>query len=296
MCYSANRGGLSLPQLLDRRNHSLYHIFECFFEHGWHLNILFADVIRNDSVVAPSAFLHLVISSAWRANYRAVETEIKDISFRELHRPNMATNTKLHNLRELVMRIYGGTAQTSKYVPTPVREFYREIYADPGRNDRMNFQSPIEQLARINEEAAELQRFLMDSFQLLISSLSVIETVSSAEVAKVSLQQAARATKLTQLAFIYVPLSFVTSVFGMNIKEINDSPLPVWVCFVTLVIVGAATTLIFGGYQLFRGSPSGSETEGGDTISTLAQARPKKDTHDTADAEKAVRTLERWSP
>jgi len=30
-------------------------------------------------------------------------------------------------------------------------------------------------------------------------------------------------------AFLYVPFSFVTGIFGMNMKEINGSPLPMWV-------------------------------------------------------------------
>ena len=58
--------------------------------------------------------------------------------------------------------------------------------------------------------------------------------------------QAVRTAKLTQLAFIYIPLSFVTSIFGMNVRELSDPVPPIWVCVVTLVIVAAATAAIFG--------------------------------------------------
>jgi len=252
MCYSSNRGGLSLPPLVRHKAHSLFQVFQQFFEHGWHINILFADVVGVDSSIPASAFLHLVVASVWQENLRAVEVEIKTISFRELQEPKMATNVKLHLLREMLTRISGGMTQTNEFVPTHVREFYRKVYADPKVNDRMNHKSPVDQLVHLNDEAVMLQRFLMDSFQLLISSVSVIETVTSAKLAKISLEQASRGAKLTQLAFIYVPLSFVTGIFGMNIKEINDSPMPVWVCFVTLVIVIAATAAIFGGYELLE--------------------------------------------
>jgi hypothetical protein len=39
------------------------------------------------------------------------------------------------------------------------------------------------------------------------------------------MEQAARTAKLTQLAFVYIPLTFVTSIFGMNVRELSD-PVP----------------------------------------------------------------------
>ena len=50
---------------------------------------------------------------------------------------------------------------------------------------------------------------------------------------------------ITALAFFYVPLSFVTGIFGMNVKEINGSPLSLWVCFAALGVVIAATSVGF---------------------------------------------------
>jgi Mg2+ and Co2+ transporter CorA len=43
---------------------------------------------------------------------------------------------------------------------------------------------------------------------------------------------------LTRLAFLYVPLSFVTGIFGMNVREIDGSPLPIWVCVAALAVTG----------------------------------------------------------
>jgi len=55
-----------------------------------------------------------------------------------------------------------------------------------------------------------------------MSSISVMEAGSIKE-------QAQQGQMITRVAFPYAPLSFVTSIFGMNVKEINGSPLPVWV-------------------------------------------------------------------
>lgn len=70
----------------------------------------------------------------------------------------------------------------------------------------------------------------METFQILMSSISVRDS-------QLSIEQSQRATRLTQLAFIYVPLSFVTGIFGMNVQEISATGLSIWVCFVTLAII-----------------------------------------------------------
>jgi len=78
----------------------------------------------------------------------------------------------------------------------------------------------------------------MDSFTLLMSSISVMEAGSIKE-------QAQQGQMITRLAFLYVPLSFVTGIFGMNVKEINGSPLPMWVPLAAFLVVSACTLGIF---------------------------------------------------
>jgi hypothetical protein len=79
---------------------------------------------------------------------------------------------------------------------------------------------PCGMLMEILKQHNLLERFLMDSFNLLITSTSVLE-------AELAIEQGIRGQRLTTLAFPNVPLSFVTSIFGMNMKEINGSPLSV---------------------------------------------------------------------
>jgi hypothetical protein len=97
---------------------------------------------------------------------------------------------------------------------------------------------PDECLQNIGERSESLEKFLMDTFHLLVSSRGAINS----ELAR-KLPQ--RTQRLTELAFLYVPLSFVTGVFGMNVKEINDSRLPIWFFFVVLAITAASNACIF---------------------------------------------------
>jgi Mg2+ and Co2+ transporter CorA len=69
------------------------------------------------------------------------------------------------------------------------------------------------------EQANVLEKFLMDSFTLLMSCIGVMEAGSIKE-------QAQQGQMITRLAFLHMPLSFVTSIFSINVKEINGSPLP----------------------------------------------------------------------
>jgi Mg2+ and Co2+ transporter CorA len=89
-------------------------------------------------------------------------------------------------------------------------------------------------LQDILQQANVLGKFLMDSFTLLMSSISVMEAGSIKE-------QAQQGRMITRLAFLYVPLSFVAGIFDMNVKEINGSPLPMWVPVAAFLFVSACT-------------------------------------------------------
>ena len=51
---------------------------------------------------------------------------------------------------------------------------------------------------------------------------------------KRAIRQAKRVSKLTLLAFFYIPASFTTSMFGMNFKQFGQGSLNIWVWFAVL--------------------------------------------------------------
>jgi Mg2+ and Co2+ transporter CorA len=63
-------------------------------------------------------------------------------------------------------------------------------------------------------------------------------------------KQAQRASLLTVLAVIYLPLTLVTGIFGMNLKEINDGAPRFW--GIGLVSIGGGTAASFFGYRYWR--------------------------------------------
>jgi Mg2+ and Co2+ transporter CorA len=89
-------------------------------------------------------------------------------------------------------------------------------------------------LREILEQTNVLEKFLMDSFTPLRSSISVMEAGSIKD-------QAQQGQMAKQLASLYVPFSFVTDIFGMNIGAINGSPLLMWVPVAAFLVVSACT-------------------------------------------------------
>jgi len=125
-----------------------------------------------------------------------------------------------------------GLTETAMYIPADVVRFFEAFpIAWTSRTRTGNWQ-------RLIDETTKLEAFLMETFQLFMSSVSVQDS-------RLSINQAQRGGQITLLALIYVPLSFVTGIFGMNIQQINGSGLNIWVCFVTLVPVVFITVLVF---------------------------------------------------
>lgn len=245
--YANNRGGLLLPQSYAHRSYDLMESLKVFLQHRWHFDYLFAPTTTNGSAIAiqPHPLLYLLSSSVWQANLKFLDESIKHLSFIEIRDdPTIQTNSQLHDMRESLAGLKAGIAETITWAPNDLDPYFKSNL-NRLKDLHLATPSPFNTLHDLLEEAKELQAFLMETFQLLMSSLSVRDS-------QISIHQSRRGTLITVLAFIYVPLSFVTGIFGMNIKEVNGSPLDVWVCFVALAVVVVSTVLGYAAFLLVR--------------------------------------------
>ena len=60
-----------------------------------------------------------------------------------------------------------------------------------------------------------------------------------------SIEEAVSVKRLTQLAFIFLPLSFVPSLYGMNVQEISGNGIRLWIAIVTAVCVTCASIFVW---------------------------------------------------
>lgn len=249
--YSRNRGGLLIPALYENFEYSiiskqklkcsLFENFVTFCQHPWHLDVLFQ---KGDQKMQPHILLYLLSSSIWRSNLQNLDQKIKEVSFKDLRRPDMSVNTILHDCREDLFNLRGevNMALDGIELPDGVDDQFTTLLKELNR-EYLKDRAPRPTFNRLIQDADKLSQFLIDSFSILISSVSTRDS-------QTSLEQAKRGTVLTQLAFIYVPLSFVTGIYGMNTREINGSPLSVWVAVVTLIVIIICTGVIFGIFKL----------------------------------------------
>ncbi|KAL8851794.1 MAG: hypothetical protein Q9221_003308 [Calogaya cf. arnoldii] len=86
------------------------------------------------------------------------------------------------------------------------------------------------------KEANRLEGQIREYLQLQTGILALKESRKSIEVSNQQIQEGKRVKTITILAFIYVPLTLTTSIYGMNLQQLNGSGQTVWVFVVTAVI------------------------------------------------------------
>lgn len=113
-------------------------------------------------------------------------------------------------------------------------------------------QGPVA-LAANPKESATLVKLILADYQHALrcaetvlqdcaQAMSVAAHRASVRESEKAMAEAHDVTKLTRLATVFIPLTFVTSVFGMNIRELGDEDgPPVWVFVVCSVVLGFVT-------------------------------------------------------
>lgn len=100
-------------------------------------------------------------------------------------------------------------------------------------------QSVEQDFQYIRDRTISLHKRTTEAITVLMSSMSISESQRV-------IGRAQRVGKLTFLAFIFVPLSFTTCFFGMNVRQIEDTNLGIWWWFVmSAPIVGLVFALYF---------------------------------------------------
>lgn len=83
--------------------------------------------------------------------------------------------------------------------------------------------------------------------QNVFADLQIELTNTQIKESRLAIAQAGTVTKLTILAFVFIPISAVTGIFEMNVKEVTDGT-RLWMFGVTVVAVvaGTVTLALFG--------------------------------------------------
>lgn len=81
---------------------------------------------------------------------------------------------------------------------------------------------------QLRSRSMQLSQTHMQSIQIEMSSISILES-------KKGLEEAARVGQVTFLAFVFIPMTFISSVFGMNVTVFTSPGPPLWKFFAVAV-------------------------------------------------------------
>lgn len=221
------------------------------FQHPNLRHVLLSDEITPPELATVTKLLdeRLILSPlveyAWSSSVEHLSHQLSENRSRALMRPSMATYLPLVDLRRPILGMLDAVSAAIHDTPA-FEEAYRRVYpidpSKPTSGDSSPWSHALED-AKIALQA--LQRALNDEIHLVIGAV----TVQDSDTSK---RQGERATLLTLVAAVYLPLTLVTSIFGMNIREIDGNLLTYRACLKALGVVIGCTIVFALVYREWR--------------------------------------------
>jgi hypothetical protein len=138
--------------------------------------VLFSAAQDGHIKLNPGTIFHLLVSSTRATNLRILDRNIKRTGLEDIRRPSISINGTLHNQRTELLQMLWHVNMTLKWLPLSVRAELDAVKGGLPVSKYIRYPDLI--LREILEQASVLEKFLMDSFTLLMSSISVIEAGS----------------------------------------------------------------------------------------------------------------------
>lgn len=137
----------------------------------------------------------------------------------------------------------------SRSIISELTASYRSLsrHSDPGSNDWRSLQVDYDEILA---QARQFEEDIKDHMTTCVGIMTLKES-------KKSIQLADSVRRITQLAFIFVPLTFVTSIFGMNLEGFGTGNIKTWVF---LVVASAVTITVFALLIMSRHFPKWYKT------------------------------------
>lgn len=186
-----------------------------------------------------------VIKHAWRSSVEHLSNRLTYRRAQALVGPRMDTYLPLVDLRRPILGMIDAVSNALQDLPL-FDEAYRKVYPNaatpPSVPDKNSWPNTLYSVER---DLKALQQELNDEIHLVIGAVTVRDSDASK-------QQAERATLLTLVAAVYLPLTLVTSIFGMNIKEIDGNGLTYRACLEAFAVTVGCTILFALAYREWR--------------------------------------------
>lgn len=167
-------------------------------------------------VYSDDGFPWLLAHLAWKDSVRHLSVELDDLMTKAATGPSTEDFVWLNTCRRALQKF---SDDLKDYVEGSNRRIPQRYLLSDYQLKAVNFL--VAELEALQKQLPDMKQEFVETFQLLLGSSAVRDAEIQKALARESKIQAKRATALTALAAIYLPLSLATGVFGMNISEIN---------------------------------------------------------------------------
>ena len=188
----------------------------------------------------------LLAAQQWRFNLQYLQDTFRLRRYDALVHPGMRTYRPLIHLRQLIVDM-------RDQLP---KAYSQSLHHTSYQEEHSNRDPPslFKVIAQVMEDLGKLDKELNDEIHLIIGAV----TVQDSDANKT---QTERATLLTLLAAVYLPLTLVTGIFGMNIREVDEGKPTWWACVIVLAVVAACTVAFYLAYRHLRAKKRAREEE-----------------------------------
>jgi Mg2+ and Co2+ transporter CorA len=149
----------------------------------------------------------------------------------------------LPNLKYLQKILYGHIQKTQRVLDSINNTKSPKWPKDTSPSGKRRADAAVQSLEQDFEHLLKRTETLNDRTAQAITTL--MSSISIAEAQRAH-KQAKRVGKITFLAFVFVPLSFTTGFFGMNVTELGNDRLGLkWWVVMTVCVLGASLAVFF---------------------------------------------------
>jgi Mg2+ and Co2+ transporter CorA len=197
-------------------------------------NISATGLLQDNSAI-PSLLTRLFFDDIWQllAELRIMQDHIDSDLGADLH---------LHLLED----IGTVTRQNMAWIRSTLQELSEWIDHVKTSRKTLDLSEDLEQeMVELQEDLQSLRSRSEQTFNFLVASTGITQSA-------LVIDQTSGINKLTELAFFFVPLSFITAVFSMQVAELNDAPPKMWTWGLSLGVVFIVTYTI----RIFLRSPT----------------------------------------
>ncbi|KAF4337300.1 Mg2+ transporter like zinc transport [Fusarium beomiforme] len=189
---------------------------------------------QNDSMV-PSLLTRLSFDDLWQllAELRLMQDHVD---------ADLGADLQIHLLEAAGTM----TRQNVAWIKSTLQELSEWVGHIKKSTDILNLPEELaDEMAELIADLQSLKSRSEQTLNLLIASTGIAQS-------SLVIDQTSGINKLTELAFFFIPLSFITSIFSMQVAELTESPPKMWTWGLSLGLVFLVTYLI----RCFLRSPS----------------------------------------